>query len=1146
MMQLSRRQFLKVSAGTVAVAAVADKALALTALQPVIEVDNPLGEYPDRSWERVYHDQYRYDSCFTWCWSPNDTHACRIRAFVRNGVVMRVEQNYDHQTYEDLYGNRGTFAHNPRMCLKGFTFHRRVYGPYRLKGPLMRKGWKQWMDDGSPELTPDVKRKYKFDSRFLDDMVRVSWDTAFTYVAKGLVVIGTRYSGEAGARRLREQGYAPEMIEMMKGAGVRTFKHRAGMPILGMMGKHANTRFNNCVLPLLDSWIRKVNPDQAQGGRYWNNYTWHGDQDPSQPWWNGTQNCDVDLSDMRFTKLNTSWGKNFVENKMPEAHWKLESIERGARLVVITPEYNPTASRADYWIPVRPETDGTLFLGASKIILDENYQDMDFIKGFTDMPLLVRTDTLQYLDPFEVVKDYQVPDFSKSYSGRMQGLTQDQIRRLGGMMVWDLAKGKAVPLHREQVGVHLAQSGIDPALTGTYRIKLLNGREVDAIPIYQMYQIHLQDYDLDTVHQVNRAPKDLIVRWARDCGTVKPAAIHNGEGVCHYFHMTSMGRAAALVMMLTGNIGKFGTGCHTWSGNYKVGIWQAAPWSGAGASVYLGEDPWNLNLKDDVHGKEIKYRKYYYGEEPGYWNHGDNALIINTPKYGRKVFTGKTHMPSPSKVRWVVNVNILNNAKHHYDMVKNVDPNIEMLVTQDIEMTSDVNHADVAFAVNSWMEFTYPEMTATVSNPWVQIWKGGIRPLYDTRNDLDSFSGVAAKLKEITGEQRMADTYKFVYHNRVDVYVQRILDASSTFFGYSADVMLKSEKGWMVMCRTYPRHPLWEETNESKPHWTRSGRLETYRVEPEAIEYGENFISHREGPECTPYLPNAIMTTNPYVRPDDYGIPVTAQHHDDKTVRNIKLPWSEIKQHANPLWEKGYQFYCVTPKTRHRVHSQWSVNDWVQIYESNFGDPYRMDKRTPGVGEHQIHINPQAAKDRGINDGDYCYVDGNPVDRPYRGWKPSDPFYKVARLMIRAKYNPSYPYHVTMAKHAPYVSTAKSVKGHETRPDGRAIAVDTGYQSNFRYGAQQSFTRSWLMPMHQTDSLPGKQANALKFKWGFEIDHHAVNTVPKECLIRITKAEDGGIGARGPWEPVRTGFTPGQENEFMIKWLKGEHIKIKV
>src|SRR2546422_6331899 len=77
--------------------------------------------------------------------------------------------------------------------------------------------------------------------------------------------------------------------------------------------------------------------------------------------------------------------------------------------------------------------------------------------------------------------------------------------------------------------------------------------------------------------------------------------------------------------------------------------------------------------------------------------------------------------------------------------------------------------------------------------------------------------------------------------------------------------------------------------------------------------------------------------------------------------------------------------------------------------------------------------------------------------------------------MIRCKYNPAFPYTVTMMKHAPFVATPKSVKGHESRPDGRAIAADTGYQSNFRYGAQQSITRSWLMPMHQLDSLPCKK-----------------------------------------------------------------------
>ena len=134
-----------------------------------------------------------------------------------------------------------------------------------------------------------------------------------------------------------------------------------------------------------------------------------------------------------------------------------------------------------------------------------------------------------------------------------------------------------------------------------------------------------------------------------------------------------------------------------------------------------------------------------------------------------------------------------------------------------------------------------------------------------------------------------------------------------------------------------------------------------------------------------------------------------------------------------------------------------------------------------------------------------------------------------------------------MAKHAPYVSTPKSVKGHETRPDGRAIAVDTGYQSQLPVrGATVLYAE--LADADAPDRLacrasmpsPGSSSGAMP------VDHHAINTVPKECLIRITKAEDGGIGARGPWEPVRTGFTPGQENEFMIKWLKGEHIKIKV
>ena len=88
-------------------------------------------------------------------------------------------------------------------------------------------------------------------------MMRVSWDTAPPMRPRAHSDRDP-LQREAGARRLREQGYAPEMIEMMKGAGVRSFKHRAGMPVLGIIGKMMNTRFNGGVLPLLDSWIRKV------------------------------------------------------------------------------------------------------------------------------------------------------------------------------------------------------------------------------------------------------------------------------------------------------------------------------------------------------------------------------------------------------------------------------------------------------------------------------------------------------------------------------------------------------------------------------------------------------------------------------------------------------------------------------------------------------------------------------------------------------------------------------------------------------------------------------------------------------------------------------------------------------------------------
>ena len=1135
----TRRDFLQT--GAVAAGAAGALGWPLKSLAFRGDVANPLADYPNRDWEKIYRDQYAYDEKFTWVCSPNDTHACRAMAYTRNGIITRLGSQYDYDTYADIYGNKATPNWNPRQCAKGYTFHRLVYGPYRLKHPIIRKGWKQWADDGYPELTDENKTKYKFDSRGSDEHVKISWEEVFKYIGKAYPAIAKRYSGEKGAELLRKQGYPEEMIKEMGGAGTRTFKMRGGMGLLGVIGKYGMYRLNNS-MAILDSHVRGVGADEAKGGRNWSNYTWHGDQAPGHPWVHGLQTSDCDFNDLRFSKLIIMDGKNLVENKMTDSHWFIETMERGARIVVIAPEYGAPSTKADYWIPIRPQTDTALWLGITRIMFDKKWYDEKFVKEFTDFPLLVRTDNLNRLRADEVIKGYKSNLAKDGASYKVQGLTDEQHEIIGDRVVWDSKTNKPAAITRDDIGDKFK---IDPALDGKWKVKLVDGSEVEVTTLWSLYKTHLKDYDLDSVVEMTSCPKDLIELLAKDIWDTTqnggPVAIHQGEGINHWFHATEMNRAAYLPMMLTGNIGKKGAGVHAWAGNYKAALFQGSAMTGPGFKGWVAEDPFALNLDEKSPGKNVKVKGRCKGEEPAYWNHGDRPLIVDTPE-GRKVFTGDTHMPTPTKSLHFNNVNLFNNAKHAYDMFKNVNPGIEMIIAQDIVVTASVQYADIGLPANSWVEFEDLEVTASCSNPFLQIWKGGIKPVFDSKDDLTILAGVAKAVGEEIGDKRMTDMFKFEHEGKRGIYIQRLLDTCTTTAGYKLDDIMAGKHGppggALMLFRTYPRIPFWEQVHDSEPFHTDTGRIHAYTDVPEAIEYGENFIVHREGTEATPYLPNVIVTSNPYIRPNDYGIPPDAEHWDERTVRNIKMPWRDVKQTKNFLWERGFKFFCLTPKTRHRVHSQWSNVDWHMIYDNNFGDPHRTDRRAPYIGDHQLHMNPQAAKDLGINDGDYVYVDANPADRPYRDAKPDDPFYKVSRLMLRATYNPAYPYNTIMTKHAPYIATEKSVKAHETREDGRALSED-GYQANMRYGSQQSVTRNWHMPMHQTDTLFHKKKVYMSFFFGGEADNHAVNTVPKETLVRVAKAEDGGLGGKGVWQPATTGLTPANENEVMKKYLEG-------
>lgn len=88
----SRREFLKISAiGVGGASLLWSSPTSLFYLQGIPEIDNPLDFYPNRSWERIYRNQYKFDSSFTYICSPNCTHECRMRGFTRNGVMIRTE-----------------------------------------------------------------------------------------------------------------------------------------------------------------------------------------------------------------------------------------------------------------------------------------------------------------------------------------------------------------------------------------------------------------------------------------------------------------------------------------------------------------------------------------------------------------------------------------------------------------------------------------------------------------------------------------------------------------------------------------------------------------------------------------------------------------------------------------------------------------------------------------------------------------------------------------------------------------------------------------------------------------------------------------------------------------------------------------------
>jgi nitrate reductase alpha subunit len=1161
---LSRRELLKRALVLGSGAAAADlflpaRFLSSAAAQSeasAVRIQNPLAQMPDRGWEQIYRDQFAEDSTFVFTCAPNDTHNCLLKAHVKNGVIVRISPTYGYGKAKDLYGNQASYRWDPRICQKGLILGRRIYGDRRVKEPMIRKGFKEWVDDGFPR-NDDGTPKSDRSKRGYDEWLAISWDEALSIAAKTMQNVAETYTGDDGAQKLLDQGYEPAMVEAMHGAGVQAIKMRGGMPLLGAGRVFGFYRFAN-MLALLD---RKLRPDVPQeeilGSRAFDNYAWHTDLPPGHPMVSGSQTVDFDLFSAEYSKLLVLIGMNWICTKMPDGHWIGDARLKGTRVVVVSADYMPTANKADEVVILRPGTDAAFFLGVARELITKKLYDREAVLQRTDLPLLVRLDTGERLGAKDVFKGYEQSTLSNyivektaeelaappapPFTAGKQVVPTDLRDEWGDFVYWDRKKGAPVATTRDEIGARFEG---DPALLGTFDVKLADGSTVKARTVFSLLQEYLdENFDLQTTSEICNVAPEAVQSMARQLAANKGnALLAAGMGPNHYFNADLFGRVQFLVAALTDNIGHFSGNVGSYAGNYRGSLFQAM-------GQWIAEDPFDIESDLTV---PARIKRYFKSESAHYWNYGDRPLV--SPN---EIITGASHMPTPTKLIWFGNSNsLLGNAKWSYDVVKNTLPKQDAVFCNEWHWTSSCEYSDMVFPADSWAEFKLPDMTASCTNPFLLAFpRTPLARIHDTRSDYQILAGVAVALGELVSEPRMKDYWQGILDGDPTPYLQRILSGSNATRGIVYDDLHSSSKKGIPLLmntRTYPRSGGWEQRQEDKPWYTATGRLEFYRPEPEWQAAGESLPVWREPVDATFYEPNAILANkaHPSINPktpEDYGVPESQNDVETRQYRNVVRTWQELKLTKHPLNEKdpAYRFVFQTPKYRWGAHSTAVDSDWIAMLFGPFGDPYRRDSRTPWTGEAYVEVNPRDAAELGVKDGDYIWLDADPEDRPYRGASKDDEFYEVARVMMRVRIYSGMPKGVIRTWFNMYAATPGTVQAQKDVEGGPAQNPATNYVALFRHGSHQSGTRAYLRPTQMTESMTRKAYFGQTIGKGFEADVHSPSGAPKEGFVKIEKAEDGGDEGKGEWRPLALGLRPDQPSEAMKAYLAGEFVTRK-
>ena len=457
------------------------------------------------------------------------------------------------------------------------------------------------------------------------------------------------------------------------------------------------------------------------------------------------------------------WHSNPGYTWIPYHHYLTGARYRGAKVVAIAPDYNASAPSSDLFVPVQPGTDAALALAMCRVVLEEDLLDRPFVASQTDLPLLVRTDDGRFLRGPDVI----------------EGDIEDRFFH------WDGANGLQ-PADRAS----LLLGDADPQLEGRWTVTTVTGEEVEVTTVFEFLRARLADYSPEAAAEICGVHADTIRHLARLVAGGR-TKILEGFNTPKYYHGDLMERSMVLLLALTGNWGRKGSGIQGLAlagfDGYLLFPMKTTAGVDETARILDGIDGAIEDLRsrdpdasDEIIGNQLLqmavasgsatppiFFQYHHCGYDESWDRPEWSDPAMTKTFGeylseavQRGWWGGLNRPGQAvdpQVLFVVGTNPLRRSRGgRAKLLENLWPKLEKVVVVDFRMSTTALHADIVLPAA--MAYERPNVQYAISQTFRLAYSDvAVPPAGESRAEWQIFRALAEKVEQVAEQEGLEE-----------------------------------------------------------------------------------------------------------------------------------------------------------------------------------------------------------------------------------------------------------------------------------------------------------------------------------------------------------------------------------------------------